>query len=109
MPVSTLPQQSPQKRKSRGFTQEELAEKVGIGQQSLSRMEQGHIAPKFERLQDFAEALNCPVADLFRTGDKNAEIQAVSIMDILQPLSTEAQELVVNHVADMVRIMKGKK
>ena len=33
-----------QKRKLRGLTQEKLAEMVGIGQQSLSRMEKGQLA-----------------------------------------------------------------
>lgn len=34
-----------QRRRALGMSQEELAEKVGIGQQSLSRMEQGKTAP----------------------------------------------------------------
>lgn len=47
------------------MTQEALAETLGISQESLCRMEKGLIAPRFERLFDFARALDCSIADLF--------------------------------------------
>ncbi|MCL1890340.1 MAG: helix-turn-helix domain-containing protein, partial [Desulfovibrionaceae bacterium] len=65
------------RRKRRNLTQEKLAEMVGIGQQSLSRMEQGHIAPRFERLQGFANALGCSVADLFQQEDDGTQQASV--------------------------------
>ena len=59
------------RRKRLHMTQEMLAERIGIGQQSLSRMERGGIAPKFERLQDIADALQCSVMELFNDPDLN--------------------------------------
>ncbi len=53
------------RRKELKLSQEELAELLGISHQSLSRMEQGRIAPKFERLSDIAKHLGCSVPDLF--------------------------------------------
>ena len=47
------------------MTQEALAETLGISQESLCRMEKGLIAPRFERLFDFARALDCSIAGLF--------------------------------------------
>ena len=47
------------------MTQEALAETLGISQESLCRMEKGLIVPRFERLFDFARALDCSIADLF--------------------------------------------
>lgn len=52
-------------RKAKGMTQETLAETLGISQESLCRMEKGLIVPRFERLFDFARALDCSIADLF--------------------------------------------
>ncbi len=40
------------RRKGLYLTQVELAERLGIGQQSLSRIERGVTAPKFERLEE---------------------------------------------------------
>jgi transcriptional regulator with XRE-family HTH domain len=91
------------RRKRRNLTQERLAEMVGIGQQSLSRMEQGHIAPRFERLQGFAAALGCTVADLFKQEDDES-LQA-SIDDIIRPLSAASQQTLINILSEMSRAM----
>ncbi len=94
------------KRKNLGLTQEELAEKVGIGQQSLSRMEKGRIAPKFERLQSFATALNCTVMDLFRPDNPSGSAIASRISDVLSGLDSRKQEMILNHIASLVQILK---
>lgn len=64
------------KRKEKGITQEALAEKLGISQESLCRMEKGLISPRFERLLDFSQALDCPIADLFDRPVKNTNVVA---------------------------------
>jgi len=94
------------KRKALGLTQADLAEKLGIGQQSLSRMEQGRMAPKFERLQDLADALGCGVADLFRTADAGAARQADALADMLAPLTAEERAFVVEHSARLANFLK---
>ena len=91
------------RRKKRKLTQERLAEMVGIGQQSLSRMEKGHIAPRFDRLQAFASALGCTVADLFLQEDGG--IQTASINEIIRPLSVDSQLAVINVVTEIVQAM----
>ncbi len=96
-----------QKRKLRGLTQEKLAEMVGIGQQSLSRMEKGQLAPRFERLQALADILHCTVAELFRLPEgEGMPEQAATLMDILRPLSAESQDALVGIAAEMARVLK---
>jgi transcriptional regulator with XRE-family HTH domain len=94
------------KRKRLGLTQEELAERIGIGQQSLSRMEKGRIAPKFERLQIIADTLECPVTDLFREDDGDTSALVERIADMLQGLDARRRELVFSHVEGLVKILK---
>lgn len=94
------------KRKRLGLTQEELAERIGIGQQSLSRMEKGRIAPKFERLQIIADTLGCPVTDLFRENEEDTSAIAERITDILQGLDARRRELVFSHVASLANLLK---
>lgn len=72
------------KRKELGLTQEALAEGIGVGNQALSRIEHGQIAPKMDRLPIVAEKLRCSVADLFRKADSNACHQIEQIVDELQ-------------------------
>ncbi len=92
-----------EKRKLLKMSQEELAERVGISQESLSRMEKGVIAPRFERLQLFAEALECSIADLFRGEDEAGE-WAHTIERLLLPLPRQAQEEIVGIVATVARL-----
>lgn len=60
-------------RKLKGWTQAQLGEILGIGTDSLCRIERGTMAPRFQRLEDIAEALGCSVADLFRTPEEILE------------------------------------
>ena len=53
------------RRKGLYLTQVELAERLGIGRQSLSRIERGVTAPKFERLEEIEDVLQCSVSALF--------------------------------------------
>ena len=77
-------------RRQLGMTQESLAERTGISQESLSRMEKGAIAPRFERLQSFADAFNCSVAELFYVG--GSEAYGNSLKEMLSNLSDEERK-----------------
>lgn len=95
------------KRKQLGLTQDELAEKLGIGQQSLSRMERGTMAPKFERLQDIADILHCPVSELFvHNANKNTDIEMI-ITDILNGLNPKEKHSILKFVSDASQIFKS--
>lgn len=47
------------RRKLKGWTQAEFAEKMGMGPDSLSRIERGTVAPRFPRLEEMARLLEC--------------------------------------------------
>jgi transcriptional regulator with XRE-family HTH domain len=52
-------------RSERGLTQEQLAERAGISVDFLSLIERGKSSPSFENLDELADALDVPVAELF--------------------------------------------
>mgnify|MGYP002470703250 FL=1 len=54
-------------RRLMGWNQAEFAERLGIGADSLSRIERGLVAPRFPRLEQMASLLECPVYELFQT------------------------------------------
>lgn len=93
-----------EKRKMLGMSQEFLAEQVGISQESLSRMEKGVIAPRFERLQLFADALKCPIADLF-CAPQDVNDRASAIAKVIAPLSEEGQSELMHIIARMVSLV----
>lgn len=55
-------------RKTRGLTQEALAEKIDLSPQYLSRLEGGHQSPSLETVARLAEALNLELSELFDFG-----------------------------------------
>lgn len=58
------------RRKQKNWTQAQLGEKLGIGTDSLCRIERGVMAPRFQRLEEIARLLDCSVADLFKTPEE---------------------------------------
>lgn len=52
-------------RKAKKLTQEELAEKVGIGTPNISYFETGKFSPAIETLQKIAEALEVEIYELY--------------------------------------------
>lgn len=94
------------RRRAKNLTQVELAERLGIEQHSLSRMEHGNIAPKFSRLQQIADELDCSVADLFRDVDASAQDRASAIADTIRELPSPMQEVVVELVENTVASLK---
>ena len=94
------------RRRLLGMSQENLAEKVGITQQALARMEQGKIAPKLTRLPMLAEALQCTAADLV-TGTGTSSPEAASrLLVALDKVPLHKQEAFVRHVWALVELME---
>jgi transcriptional regulator with XRE-family HTH domain len=52
-------------RKAKKLSQEKFAEKVGVSTTTVQRWERAEDAPEFDRLALIAQALDCPVKDLF--------------------------------------------
>lgn len=93
------------RRRRLGLSQARLAETLDIGKDALSRMEKGIIAPKMSRLRDIANALGCPVADLFREQDESGTERLAAIAEAFTRLSSEKQQAVVDIVAELTRVM----
>ena len=97
-----------ERRRLLGISQESMAERVGISQESLSRMEKGFIAPRFERLQLFAEAMGCSIADLFRVQSGPSEL-AATLEQILTPLSDCERRELIEAVAKIAALIRARR
>ena len=53
-------------RQAKGMKQWQLAEAIGVKQESVAQWETGKTSPKFERLAAIADALDCTIDDLVR-------------------------------------------
>jgi len=88
-------------RKSRKWTQAQLAEKVGIEPVSIARIEAGTNFPKEENLAAIAETLDVEVVDLFndRSTDKKSTLKY--IQNALNTLDKRDLEIISNIVRTM--------
>ena len=93
------------RRKQKGLTQAEFAERLGMGADSLSRIEKGVVAPRFPRLEQIAAYLECTVADLFREPDEGSAELLAAIAEAFKRLPSEKQRTVAQIVADLIRVV----
>lgn len=94
------------RRKQLGMTQDELAEKLEISASAMSRIESGQASPRFSRLEDLANILQCQVADLFRSHNKPLNVRLDTIEDMLRPLPTTVQEDLVHLLIVAIQLVK---
>ena len=57
-------------RKMRGMSQEELAERIGITRQTLSKYETGESLPDIEKSKAIADVFDIPLDELVNTDDR---------------------------------------
>jgi transcriptional regulator with XRE-family HTH domain len=76
-----------------------------MGPDSLSRIENGIVAPRLQRLADIAAALDCSMADLFSVEKTPLSVNLETIADMLRPLPHDMQEDLVYLMITAVRTM----
>ncbi len=81
-------------RKSRGLTQEQLAEIIGIGTPNISYFETGKFIPAIETMQKIASALNVEIFELymFKNGKSIDEIRNI-LTNVINSNENVAQTL----------------
>ncbi|WP_350616247.1 helix-turn-helix transcriptional regulator [Pseudomonas sp. HY7a-MNA-CIBAN-0227] len=81
-----------------GLTQEEVAERLGVGNEAVSRIERGIVIPNIERLFVLASIFGCETADFLSEASARPEDQSRRVYDLLSPLGSEDRRLIVGLV-----------
>jgi len=82
-------------RKSMGLTQEQLAEKVGIDNKYLSKVENGQHLPTYRTLLKLSTVLNCSLGGIdekFSTIDDSKSLEYIKALKILDSASNSREE-----------------
>ena len=96
-------------RKQAGLTQEQLAEKLGVGNETVSRIERGVILPSLVRLSDIADQLNCRTEELFADKTFAKQDRHTHLARLLDDLDHNDREWLVAMVEQMVEKLRGDK
>jgi transcriptional regulator with XRE-family HTH domain len=83
------------KRKQLGLTQAQLAEKLGVETETLSRIERGKNIPSLSTLEKISTHLSISVAEMLVDPLKNNENDIFVIAGLLSELSSEDRSFVV--------------
>lgn len=78
-----------ERRKAHGWTQSQMAEKLGVGYEAVSRMERGAILPTISKIIQVADAFECPIDELLFESSNRASDQAQVIARMLDGLPQE--------------------
>lgn len=89
-------------RQSLGFSQEQFAEKLGIGGDSLSRIEKGITSPRYSRLEKIAKELDCHISELFADNGAPLPTKLKSIGELISPLPVEIQDNLIDLMTNMI-------
>ncbi len=91
-----------------GLTQEEVAEKMGIGNEAVSRMERGAVLPTVGRLFEFADLFDCQISDFMLGASDRIQDQAGAIAHLIKDLAPGDREMVLDIVKTLGDRFKTK-
>lgn len=86
----------------KGLTQETVAERLGIGNEAVSRIERGVVLPNIGRLLAFAAIFECGAAELLTEVSPQPDDQMRRLHDLLSTLSAHDRQLVMDVVERLV-------
>lgn len=97
----TIGQAIAHRRSLAELTQEEVAEKLGLGNEAVSRLERGKATLSVVRLMELAELFGCEAADLLTETSVRVDDQARQLQQLLTKLNSDDRALVVGVVKQL--------
>lgn len=86
------------RRRACQWSQEQLADKLGLASDTVSRFERGVTAPSLSTIQEIAEVLGLRISDLFSESSLAPEGQVEVILAWMRPLALEERAFVLDLV-----------
>ena len=94
------------RRQQASLSQEEVAERLGIGQEAVSRLERGVVAPSLQRLLEFASVYDCGIDEFILPTSALPGDQARWLSKRLATLRPSDRELVVDIIDKICERLK---
>lgn len=92
-----------ERRNQLGWTQATLAELVKVDVETISRIERGAILPSILKLEQVANVLGLPLAELLRSSSTLAQDQSLELLDWMQNLSGADRQLVLGVIQQLCK------
>lgn len=89
-------------RNAKGFTTQEIADKVNVSQSYISRFENGRAIPNIDMLESILQALDTNLSTFFSEDLQEDSEDLIQLIDTVKTLSPEARV----KLNDFLQIMK---
>lgn len=86
------------RRKARKWSQEDLAEHLGLASETISRFERGATLPSLTTLERLGKALKSPISDLLAESSTSPDDQAEVIASWISDLADNEREFALDLV-----------
>lgn len=96
------------RREKAGYTQEEVAEKLGLGRGAIARVEQGIAIPTIVRLVELADLFRCRIDELLVEASTRQDDQAALVAQLIAPLEAADQRMLVDWIRAFSQQFKEK-
>lgn len=83
-----------------GLTQEDVAERLGVGNEAISRIERGIVIPNIVRLFDFASIFGCEATELLSEASPLPDDQASRLLSSLDQPNRQLLVEVVERLSE---------
>lgn len=97
------------RRLAANLTQENVAEKLGIGYEAVSRIERGKSIPTVIRLVELAEIFGCGIQELLTESSTRPDDQAEKIKQMLSELNSKDREMIMETINNLYLHLKNKR
>ena len=97
-----------ERRKQLGWTQEMLAERVGVDAETISRIERGAHLPSLPTLDRLAVALRCSVGDLLSNEGPEEASEAATFGAWISELGTDDRAFVMTVVRNCCEYLANR-
>lgn len=101
--ATAIGQSIARQRRRRELTQEDVAEKLQIGLEAVSRMERGVVVPSMIRLAELAKIFECELTELLQEVSPRPQEQAVRLTHLLNQLSTSDRQWVLETLEELIQ------
>jgi transcriptional regulator with XRE-family HTH domain len=95
------------RRKSLSWTQEYLAQHMGVDTETISRFERGVTAPSLKSIEKLAGLLSVTIADLLSENTPPEPTQLEALSRLLEPLVEEDINYVMTSVRSLCHYLSG--
>ena len=96
-------------RREAGLTQEQLAEQLNVGNETVSRIERGVILPSLVRLTKIADILNCHTETLLGKTAFSKQDQLSHLAELVAQLDRTDREWLIGFVETLMTKLKVQK